>query len=986
MISKKRLSVFPFLLLLLCSWVQTSPTKRLSDKQKYDDAQNQYQWADEVLASMTLEQKIGQLFIISAYSNRDEGHYQATEQLIRDYHVGGILFFQGSPIQQAILTNRYQNASKVPLFITIDAEWGLGMRLDNTMSFPKQITLGAIQDDALIEQMGQEIGRQCKRLGIHINYAPVADINTNPDNPVINYRSFGESKYNVAAKASAYARGMQKMKVLASAKHFPGHGDTDTDSHISMPVVNKSRSQLTETELFPFQYLIADSVASVLTGHLYVPGLDNESNRSGTVSKRIVTDLLKNEMGFSGLAITDALVMRGLTKYYNNGNAELEAYKAGNDLLLQPESLATAFYKFKTEFESGRLSISELDARIHKILRSKYWAGLSNQPYVDLNNLDADLNTPNAQNIKAELFDNAVTVVHNDTDLLPFQQLDVTRFASISISPNRNSTFKENLTQYAGFQHFTIPFKPSKNSDWEQIVEQASEYDVVVVGIHDTNSIRSRNYGMTPATVSLINRLQSKTKVVVCMFGNPYGLRLFDDSEHLVCGYEDEPEAHRSVAQVLFGALPARGTLPVTVNREMVVGDGIFTASLNRLHYANPRKVGMDVNILNSIDDIAKEGISRGAYPGCQVLIAHKGSVVYHKSFGNLRYNLNETVTNETIYDLASLTKVTATLQAVMFLNERGELDMNQSASYYLPELRGTNKEHMLIGEILMHQAGLKSFIPFWVNTKSSGGAFSSDFYRFRPEYGFLQVADNLYIDPKIKDSLWQWLIESPLTNRTSSSGGYRYEYSDLGLIMLQRVVERITNLPLDVYVQEFIYEPLGMTTTLFNPLQKFPKERVAPTEYDQVFRGTSIQGTVHDPNAALLGGVAGHAGLFSNAWDLAKLFQMNLQNGMFAERQYLFPQTVPHFATSFTSKSHRGLGWNKPTGEEQSSVAATASPETYGHTGFTGTVVWVDPTKDLIFIMLSNRVYPTVRNNKLNELQIRKRIHEAAYNSIVNY
>ncbi|MDP5139898.1 MAG: serine hydrolase, partial [Spirosomaceae bacterium] len=777
---------------------------------------------------------------------------------------------------------------------------------------------------------------------------------------------------------------LQRQNVLASAKHFPGHGDTGSDSHFSMPVINKSKKQLTETELFPFQYLISDSVSSVLTGHLYVPSLDNGTNRSGTVSKKIVTDLLKGEMGFNGLAITDALVMQGLTKYYGNGNAELEAFKAGNDLLLQPKSLPTAFNRMKSALADGEINSYEIDERVRNILRSKYWAGLSRQQPVDYNNLESDLNNADAQQIKVELFNNAVTIVHNDNELLPFVNLDTTRFASISISPGRDSKFIESLNQHADFKHFTIPFKPSKNSDWNGVVAQAAAYDVVVIGIHDTNSIRSRNYGMTPATVSLINSLSESTKVVVCMFGNPYGLRLFNSSEYLVCGYEDEPEAHQAVAQVLFGALPARGTLPVTVNKSMEVGDGIFTASLKRLHYEAPGKVGMNLNSLQEIDAIAEDGIRQGAYPGCQVLVARKGAVVFHKSYGNLRYDGNESVTNETIYDLASLTKVSATLQAVMYLNERGEIDLNQTASYYLPELRGTNKEDMLVGEILMHQAGLKSFIPFWVNTKSSGGAFDSQFYAFRPNQDYLQVADNLYIKPSIKEDVWKWLIESSLNNRESRQGGYRYLYSDLGLIMLQRVVEKVTNMPLDEFTTQHFYEPLGMVTTTFNPLQKFTTERIAPTESDRVFRETAIQGTVHDPNAALLGGVAGHAGLFSNAWDLAKLFQMNLQRGFYAERSYLFPETVGHFSTNYSTKSHRGLGWNRPTGEDQSSVASMASSTTYGHTGFTGTVVWVDPQQDLIFIMLCNRVYPTVNNRKLAQLQIRRRMHEAVYNSII--
>lgn len=944
----------------------------------------QYAWADSVLNTMNLDQKVGQLFMIATYSNRSEAEYATIERYIQQYHIGGVIFFQGNPIQQAILTNRYQAISSVPLLIGIDAEWGLGMRLDNAMSFPHQITLGAIQDDYLVELMGEEIGRQCKRLGIHINFAPVADINTNPDNPVINYRSFGEDKNNVAEKAMAYARGLRNAGIMASAKHFPGHGDTDTDSHNAMPVVSRSENELWNNELYPFQSMISDSLASVMTGHLFVPSIDNRLNRSGTVSSKIVTELLQNRMGFQGLTITDALNMRGLTNYYKNGDAELEAYKAGNDILLQTPNLSAGFSRIKNAFLSGELDENELNSRIHKILRAKYWAGLHERKPVELMNLLPELNSETGMELKNELYENAITVVRNDNNLIPFVHLDTTTFASISISPKSNSLFEKTLSLYADFKHFTIPFKPSKDSDWEWVAQQAAKYKVVVIGVHDMNALRSRNYGVSPSTLNLIERLSKQTKVIVCAFGNPYGLRLFTTPQVLICGYEDEPEAHRAIAPIVFGGTTAKGKLPITARRDLPVNTGIPTPRLGRLAPGTAESVGMDINKLKQIDEIAQQAISQGAFPGCQVLVARRGTVVYQKGYGNLRYGMYEPVTNETIYDLASVTKVAATLQAVMLLNERGDIDFNQTASYYLPELIGTNKQDLLIGEILLHQAGLRSFVPFWINTKSSGGAFRGDYYSFQPSPNKLQVAENIYIEPSVRDSVWNWLIETPLNS--ASKNGFRYVYSDLGLIMLQKVVEQISNQPLDMFVEQNIYEPLGMTTTLYNPLRRFPKEQIAPTEYDQAFRGVQIQGTVHDPNAAVLGGVAGHAGLFSSAWDLAKLLQMNLQRGIYGGRQYLFPETVHHFSQSFSSRSHRGLGWNKPTGEENSSVAAMASPNSYGHTGFTGTVVWVDPDQQLIFILLSNRVYPNANNNKITNLEIRRRMHEAVYRSLMNY
>jgi CubicO group peptidase (beta-lactamase class C family) len=498
------------------------------------------------------------------------------------------------------------------------------------------------------------------------------------------------------------------------------------------------------------------------------------------------------------------------------------------------------------------------------------------------------------------------------------------------------------------------------------------------------NSRGDRSYGVSPATISFINQLRQKTKVVVVGFGNPYGMKLYDGIPTLVCGYEDEIASQRVVPQILFGALPAKGKLPVTVTYEQKVGNGVQTERIGRVSFGTPESVGLNTKKLNEIDKIVEQGISNRAFPGCQVLVARSGKIVYNRSFGSLRYDVNEPVNDQTLYDIASMTKVSATLQAVMLLNERGAIDLNEKASTYLPEMRGTNKENMLVSDILMHQAGLVAFIPFWEKTKS-GTTFKSDYYRFAKDSVNLQVADNLYITPAIRDSVWRWVQQSKLINVYDKLGGYRFTYSDLGLIMLQKIVERITNQPLDEFVEQNVYEPLGMTSTLYNPSTKFAKTNIAPTESDALFRASQIQGTVHDPNAALLGGVAGHAGLFSNVSDLVKLYQMNLQKGYYGGRQILFPTTVPHFAKNYTQRSYRGLGWDKPeAGDDKPVIAIDASPITFGHTGFTGTAVWIDPERDLIFIFLSNRVYQSSANNKINTLKIRKRIHEVINAAII--
>jgi len=936
-------------------------------------------WADSILAGMNLNEKVGQLFMIATYSNRNESSYEIIRQQIRKYHLGGLIFFQGTAPEQARLTNDYQNISKVPLMIGMDAEWGLGMRLPNTISFPKQITLGAIENNQLIEDMGYEIGSQLKRLGVHINFAPVADINTNPENPVINYRSFGETKDLVSFKAVAYARGLKKAGVMAVAKHFPGHGDTGTDSHVSMPVLNHSLERLTDQELIPFKRLIEDSIAGIMTGHLFVPSLDDRRNKAATISKKIVTDLLQEEMGFTGLAFTDALNMRGITAQFPPGGADVAAYKAGNDVLLQTANIEAGYSKLLKEFESNTLEVSELDRRVHKILMAKYAVGLNEPQHIEINHLMNDLNNSKCEELLDKLYKNAITVLRTDRRVFPFIQLDTLAIASVAVSAPIGNEFQTQLSFYSKVVNYEMPIKPGSSKDWQYIVDQAFSFDAIVISVHDMNSQASQNYGVSPSTIDMIKAISEKTKVVIVAYGNPYGLKLFDEFPNVICGFENEIQAYKAVAEILFGAGSSNGHLPITASPLAKYYFGESSQNLGRLTMDLPENVGMNAEKLEEIDGIVNDAISKNAFPGAQVLVARRGKVVYHKAFGTFRYGNTEKVTTETLFDLASLTKVSATLQVVMMLNEKGLLNLNLKASDYLPELKGTNKADMLVGDILFHQAGLKSFQAFWTHTKTDNGAFKGDFYQFSNLGENLQVAENLYIKPSIRDSVWSWLIDTDYTSRRKSNGEYKYLYSDLGLIMIQRMVERITGQPLDEFLDQNLYEPLGMTHTLFNPLDRFPKSQIAPTENDQIFRQRQIWGTVHDPNAALLGGVAGHAGLFSNAWDLAKLYQMNLQNGVYGGRRYLYPETVTHFSSHISERSHRGIGWNKPlqSGEEISSIAYTASQNTYGHTGFTGTVVWVDPDRQLIFIMLTNRVYPRANNHKLMDLEVRRRVHE---------
>ena len=939
------------------------------------------EWVDSVMSSMTIDQKIGQLFMIAVHLERGEKHKQNSQALVQYNNVGGVIFFKGDPLTQVEFTNKYQTLAKVPLFIGIDGEWGLGMRLDETMSFPKQMTLGAIQDNFLIYKMGAEIARQCKRMGIHLNFAPVVDINSNPNNPVIGNRSFGETKENVATKSIAYMRGLQDNQLLACAKHFPGHGDTHQDSHRILPQVSYNLEHLNDIELFPFKKLIADSLKAILVGHLQIPFLDK---KPASLSPNIVTNLLKNELGFKGLIITDALNMNGVKNGRTSGDVDLQAFMAGNDILLYSSHVPTGIQKLKLALAQGVISVDDIDARVRKILKAKYWTGLGNRKPLEVNNLYADLHNDAAKEIKQELYENAITIVRNKANTLPLKNVDGNKYIAVSLGNEKSRDFHQALSKYIKCQELVNEGKP-ESAFFAEVLQSVDSSKTVILSIHDTKNQFAGLYGVGFATQMFIRELEKKTKVVLCVFASPYCLKYFPESSVVLCGYEDDPLAYNATAEVLFGAIPAKGKLPVSVGFIYHVGDGIDTKAINRQSFSSPESVNMNSEKLKVVEDIASEAINNGVFPGCQILVAKKGKVVYQKSLGKLRYDSPDEVLNNTLYDLASVTKVSATLQAIMLLYDQKRINLDQKASFYLPELIGTNKEMMTIKDLLYHQAGLVAYIPFWEKTfyKNSLNPY---YYQSKESAEFpLQVSENLYAKPAIKDSLWKWVIQSPLSTKKDHLGNYSFVYSDLGLIMLQHVVEKITGQNLDTFVSKHFYEPMGMTSTGFNPLQRgILKERIAPTERDMIFRNSQLQGTVHDQTAALQGGVSGHAGLFSTALDLAKLMQMNLDSGKFGGVQYISPETLKLFSQTISPRSHRALGWDKlPVDGDSNYISAKTSSSGFGHSGFTGTMVWVDPKNELIFVFLSNRVFPSATNNKIITLKTRRKLLDAVYDAM---
>ncbi|MBR9919819.1 MAG: serine hydrolase [Bacteroidetes bacterium] len=937
-------------------------------------------WVDSVYDSMTDAERVGQLFMVRAHSDKGPEHARQLEKLIRTYHLGGLCFFQGTPEKQAEMTNHFQLISKTPLLISMDAEWGLEMRFkQDAMGYPKQLTLGAIRDNRLIYDMGAELARQCRRLGVHINFAPVADVNNNPNNPVINYRSFGEDRINVAAKSYMYMLGMQDHGLIACAKHFPGHGDTDVDSHLDLPVLTHPRQRLDSIELFPFAVLAEQGIGSMMIAHLAVPSIDSTFNLPTSLSKPAIDGILREEMNYEGVVITDGLGMKGVTKHHDPGALEVEAIKAGNDILLLPADVPAAALKLLEFMNSDSTGRQRIEESVKRILRMKYELGLTDTPQVVEEGIRSDINSPEAYALRRKLIRNALTLVRNGNDLLPVQQLDTLDMASLSIGANKETHFQAQLRRYARMDHLQAD-KSLGVDRRRELLKILSTKDVVFVSLHDLSSYASKEFGISKSARAFIEDLNKRTRVVLVHFGNPYALRYFDEVDVVLQAYEEGADFQEIAAQAIFGAMPLRGTLPVTASAKAKFGQGLRTADLYRLGYALPEEVGMSSRVLKKIDTIAWNAIDSGATPGCVVLAVKDGQVVFEKAYGYHTYSKSRRTRTEDLYDLASVTKIAATTVSVMKLHEQQKIGVFEPLSWYLTELDSTNKKDITIERVMAHRGGLIAWIPFYEQTVTRRGYPSKSFYQGSPSKSFnVEVAENLFMQYAFRDSIYSQIYNSRLTTKKG------YWYSDLGFYMLAQLVEEVSQQSIDRYVQETFYRPLGMQSMTYNPLQKFSKSMIVPTEEDNYFRRRRVHGHVHDMGAAMLGGVSGHAGLFSSANDVAILMQMLLNKGYYGGEFMLSPEVVSLFTSRCSDCTRRGIGFDMRQLDSNQSLNMShlASDQTFGHLGFTGTAVWADPGENLIYIFLSNRTYPSMNNPKLNRMDIRPRIQTVLYQAI---
>lgn len=937
-------------------------------------------WVDSVFNSLTLEQKVGQLMNLRANQPNKDFDAKIAEYIDR-YNIGGVTFFRTDAELLLRQTNEWQSMAQTPLMIAIDGEWGLGMRINDGLSYPYQMTLGAITNDSLISEMGRQIAEQCVRIGINVNFAPDIDVNNEPNNPVIGFRSFGEDPDNVARKGAAYALALQNNGVLPSMKHFPGHGNTKTDSHHALPVIKNSLEEIEKIELAPFKYLIDKGVKGAMVGHLYFPALEPVVNRSSSLSKNIVTDLLKNKMNYDGIIFTDGLEMKGAYNGTHQDSVCLQALMAGNDIMILPINVVNSIEIIINAAKNDALVKNRVEESCKKVLRHKYQLGLNDYQYQKVERLDNDLNQNRYLVLKQRLYNEAVTMLVNKKEILPLKKDADKKIAVVTFGKDN---FISNALKDNGIKNTAFLLKNDvSEEEIKRTVKQLKSYDYVIVNIRNTSSSPSKNYGITPGIISFVEKLNKNNKVIVNLFGSPYALdklTLNKNVNAIVVGYEDNQMVVNAILDVMIGRLSPKGKLPVSLN-EFKCGAGMgFTSFLS------PETLPIsliDNEYTRKIDSLVIDAMNQKAFPGCQVLALKDGEIIYDKNYGKYTYEGSQVVHSESIYDIASLTKLFATSFALMKLYDDGKIDLNSTLGDYFPFLNQSDKGDIKLIEFLTHQSGMTPWIPIYKMTCKDKRPDMQYFRESIDEEHTVRVAQNLYISEDFRNIIYDTIMKSELKEK-------KYKYSDLGFYFVPQIVESITNQSFESYLEENFFAPLNLNHISFKPLKKFDVANIVPTEDDRYFRNQLILGDVHDQTAALMGGVSGHAGLFSNARDLAVMLQLLLNDGAANGMQFISEETINYFTSApfAENENRRGIGFDKPELDPDAELytpSKQSSLESYGHSGFTGTFAWADPANNLIVIFLSNRVYPTSDNNKLSKLNLRTEIHDLFYKAVKN-
>ena len=941
-------------------------------------AQSTSRWADSVFKTLSEDERIAQLIMVRLsgidLKTRIVTFYDSiVERDIKKYNIGGICLFQGSPVKQAALINKFQAIAKTPILIAIDGENGVGMRLDSVTALPRMMMLGALKDKSLAYKYGQWVGEQCKQMGIQINFAPVADINNNPNNPVINDRSFGENKYEVAELAIQYMLGMKSQGIMGSAKHFPGHGDVDVDSHLALPAIYKSKEQLDNLELYPFKKLFDAGIGSAMVGHLYIPVYDSNANRASSISPSIVSGLLKNQMGFKGIVFTDGLEMKGVSAVFPDGAAGVESLVAGNDMLCLPGEVPVVIEKVKAAIKEKRISWEQINEHVMKVLEVKYNQGMESLQPIKTEGLTKRLNL-RTDSIRKEITENTITLAkYDDKSSFPLVQNRTGIYALVEIGKNKQSVFSmEMRKEYnADVYHLDNSMKQLEADSLMKLILKRN-YEKLIIAIHELPRYPANKFNLSDVTIKTVNGLKEEVPSTVFIFGNPYAATFFSSLKNIVVCYDDEKITQQVASQMMTGKLNTIGKLPVSITNEMKEGIGFHSISIEKNKIPN-------YSSTFKIDSIANDAIRRKATPGIVLLVIRDGKISLQKTYGHFTYDSSVKTTMDGVYDMASVTKICATSLSVMKLFDEKKLELDKTLGDYLPWVKGTNKEKLVIKDILLHQAGLKAFIPFYkeISDSITNKAKPSYFSKIQKEGFGIKVDDSIYMRTDWRDTMYSRILTSALENPV------KYIYSDNDFIFMGEIVKAITGQSIDQYAWNNFYRPLGFRSTGFNPTNFINKKTIVPTEQDPYFRERLIQGTVHDPGAAMFGGVAGHAGLFSNAYEIGILMQLLLNKGVINEKRFIAPSTIEMFTDYQSDISRRGLGFDKPEKDNETRKvpypAVNVSLKTFGHTGFTGTCAWADPEKKIVFVMLANRVHP-IANNLFGDLNVRGKIMEEVF------
>ena len=913
-------------------------------------------WVLSTLRSMTLEEKVAQMVAPRAFgyfTNEESDGYRRLVHLVKERKVGGIVFSLGDVFETAALANKLQRLAAVPLLVSSDFEWGPAMRIKRSTVFPPAMAIGATGNPDFAYKVGEAIAKEGRAMGIHQNFSPVVDINNNPDNPVINIRSFGETKEIVSRFAIPFIEGTQESGMIATAKHFPGHGATDVDSHNDLPVIRFDRKRLEDVEFAPFRDAVREGVLSMMIGHLSIPAVDDTVGLPSTLSKKIITGVLRDEMGFKGLVVTDAMEMSGVSKEFSPAEAAVMTVRAGTDMVLLPPDEDGAIDALVTAVRQGLILESRIDASVRKILAAKKWIGLDMQREVSLENLFRDVAPLRHTLLSEEIARNAVTLVKNENSVLPLSPYSQQRVALISVLDNGEEVGAGGAGGFMSEVRSRCPnlsrgfISPrSFSGEAERLLESAKEADVILLAVY--NRVRSGHgtIALPQVEADFINEVLDMGKpVALVSFGNPYLLKDFKKVNAYIAAYSESNVMVRAAAEAVFGEAASSGTLPITIPDAAARGDGLKLPQVN-LRFDAPEVAGFDPDKLGRIDAIINAGIRDSAYPAAEAVVVKDGIIALDKAYGRYDYSFaSREIDESTMFDLASCSKVISTTTAVMKLYEEKKIDLDAPVASYIPEFGQNGKEHVTIRNLLLHNSGLPGWKQFYLTCTN-------------PE----QVLDSLY------------------ATRLIYKTGDSTVYSDLGFITLGRVVAKVTGMTLDKFMAGEFFGPLSMTHTMYNPSASL-LNHIAPTEYDSVLRRTLVRGVVHDENAYVLGGVSGHAGLFSTALDLARIMQLLVNGGTYGGTRYLQESTVKLFTTRQSSASTRALGWD--TKSPGRSLAGTLfPPNSFGHTGFTGTMVWADPARKLFGILLTNRVYPTRENLKISS--VRPKFYDAIIEALV--